>query len=115
MVHAASVMVMLSAKWSSTSEQGRAQWDTEMRTVVTGHRHRGESPDKSRVAQIFDLVADRATSPQVPLQVLLDLDLQTRVSSSDVEDDSPSGSSSSTISAAAFLAAATTLGLSILM
>ena len=67
------------------------------------------------MAQSLDLVGDKATSPPVPLQVLLDLDLQTKVSSSDVEDDSPSGESSSRTSAAAFLAAATTLGLSILM
>ena len=66
------------------------------------------------IAQSLDLVGDKEASPLVPLQVLLDLDLETRVSSSEVEEDSPSGISSSTSSAAAFLAAATTLGLSIL-
>ncbi len=50
-----------------------------------------------------------------PLQLLLDLDLQTKVSSSDVEDDATSGEATSTASAAAFLAAAVTLGLSILI
>lgn len=67
------------------------------------------------MTQSLDLVGDKATSPPVPLQVLLDLDLQTRVSSSDVEGDSSSGDSSSATSMATFLAAATTLGLSILM
>lgn len=67
------------------------------------------------MTQSLDLVGETATSPPGPLQDLLDLDLQTKVSSSDVEDDSTSGKSSSTESAAAFLAAATTLGLSILM
>ena len=50
-----------------------------------------------------------------PLQLLPDLDLQTKVSSSDVDDDATSGEVTSTASAAAFLAAAVTLGLSILM
>ena len=50
-----------------------------------------------------------------PLQLLLDLDLHTRVSSSDVDDDATSGEATSTASAAAFLAAAVTLGLSILI
>ena len=76
---------------------------------ITGIIHR-----KDGMPQSLDLVGDKETSPLVPLQVLLDLDWQTKVSSSDVEDDSPSGKSSSTTSAAAFLAAATTLGLSIL-
>ena len=64
------------------------------------------------MTQSLDLVGDRTTSSP---QLLLDLDLQTKVSSSDVEDDAPSGESTSTASAAAFLAAAVTLGLSILI
>ena len=66
----------------------------------------------SWTAQSLDLVGDKTTSPP---QLLLDLDLQTKVSSSDVEEDAPSGESTSTASVAAFLAAAVTLGLSILM
>lgn len=50
-----------------------------------------------------------------PLQLLLDLDLATKVSSSDVDDDATSGEATSTASAAAFFAAAVTLGLSILI
>ena len=64
------------------------------------------------MTQSLDLVGDRTTSSP---QLLLDLDLQTKMSSSDVEDDVPSGESTSTASAAAFLAAAVTLGLSILI
>lgn len=87
----------------------------EWYTGVAERDFRRKSIGKGMMTQSLDLVGDKAASPLVPLQVLLDLDLQTRVSSSDVEEDSPSGSSSSTTSAAAFLAAATTLGLSILM
>lgn len=98
-----------------TREEYNEILSDEWHTGGAGRGYRGRFPDKSSMAQSLDLVGDEGMSPPVPLQVLLDLDLQTRVSSSDVEDDSPSGDSSSTTSAAAFLAAATTLGLSILM
>ena len=62
--------------------------------------------------QSLDLVGDTAISP---VQFLLDLDLPTKVSSSDVEQDAISGEARSTASVAAFLAAAVTLGLSIFM
>ena len=65
-----------------------------------------------RKAQSLDFVGDSTTSV---LQLLLDLDLQTKVSPSDNEDNSSSGSSLTAFSAAAFLAAAVTLGLSILI
>lgn len=98
-----------------TNEEYNGILSDEWHVGVAGHNYRGRSPDNSSMVQSLDFVGDKATSPPVPLQVLLDLDLQTRVSSSDAEDDSLSGNSSSTTSAAAFLAAATTLGLSILM
>ena len=50
-----------------------------------------------------------------PLQLLLGLVLLTKVSSSDVDDDAASDEATSTASTAAFLAAAVTLGLSILI
>ena len=62
--------------------------------------------------QSLDLVGDTAESP---VQLLLDLDLPTKVSSSDVEEDAISGEARPTASVAAFLAAAVTLGLSIFM
>lgn len=98
-----------------TSEENDEILSNELHACVSGRDYRGRSPDRSSMVQSLDLVGDKATSPPFPLQALLDLDLQTKVSSSDVEDDSLSGSSSSTTSAAAFLAAAATLGLSILM
>ena len=109
------VMVILIGHQPVTEKECNGMLSDERHTGVAGRNHRGRPPDNSNLVQSLDLVGDKATSPPVPLQVLLDLDLQTRVSSSDVEDDSPSGNSSSMTSAAAFLAAATTLGLSILM
>ena len=61
--------------------------------------------------QSLDLVGDTAISPVL---FLLGFDLLTKVSSSDVED-AISGEARSTASVAAFLAAAVTLGLSILI
>ena len=101
-----------------TSEENDGILSDEWHECVPRGDYRGRSPDRSCMDQSLDLVGDKATSPPVPpvpLQALLDLDLQTKVFSSDVEDDSPSGKSSSMTSAAAFLAAAATLGLSILM
>lgn len=98
-----------------TSEENDGILLDEWHECDPGRDYRGRSPDRSCMDQSLDLAGDKATSPPVPLQALLDLDLQTKVFSSDVEDDSPSGKSSSTTSAAAFLAAAATLGLSILM
>ena len=98
-----------------TKEEFNGILSDEWHTGAAGCNYRGISTDRSSMAQSLDLVGDNETSPLVPLQVLLDLDLLTRVSSSDVDDDSPSGISSSMTSAAASLAAATTLGLSILM
>lgn len=59
--------------------------------------------------QSLDLVGDTAISA---IQLLLDFDLPTKVSSSDVVEDAISGEARSTASVAAFLAAAVTLGLS---
>ena len=67
---------------------------------------------RTSMSQSLDLVGDSTTSS---LQLLPDLDLETKVSSSDVEDDAPSGELTSTASEPAFLAAAVTLGLSILI
>ena len=83
-------------------------------TGVAESDYHGNSFENRSMAQSLDLVGDKVTSPLVPLPVLLDLDLETRVPSSEAEEDSPPGDPFSTTSAAAFLAAARTLGLSIL-
>ena len=98
-----------------TGKEKNGMSSDDWHTGLLKRNHLGGFPDGSSIAQSLALVGDKTASPPMPLQVLLDFDLQTKVSSSDVEDDSPSGNSSSTTSTAAFLAAATTLGLSILI
>ena len=60
----------------------------ELYTEVAERDDCKESIKESSMAQSLDLVGDKVTSALVPLQVLLDLDLQTRVSSSEVEEES---------------------------